>query len=109
MTIAYILIGICGICTFGSQNISIAYVANYYPGKIRTTGLGVCNTVGRIGGILGPSLGGVLLAAQLPVFYNYLAFAIPGVIAGMAYVAVRNERGKSQMGGADASIDSIAK
>lgn len=94
MITAYILIGICGICTFGSQNIGIAYVAHYYPGKIRTTGLGVCNTVGRIGGILGPSLGGILLAAQLPMFYNCLAFAIPGVIASVAYVVVKNERGR---------------
>lgn len=94
MTTAYILIGICGICTFGSQNIGIAYVAHYYPGKIRTTGLGVCNTVGRVGGILGPSLGGVLLAAQLPMFFNCLAFAIPGVIASVAYAVVKNERGR---------------
>jgi AAHS family benzoate transporter-like MFS transporter len=91
---AYLLIGICGICTFGSQNIGIAYVAHYYPGKIRTTGLGVCNTVGRIGGILGPSLGGVLLSAQLPMFFNCLAFAIPGVIASAAYAIVKNERGR---------------
>ena len=96
MVVAYILIGICGICVFGSQNISIAYVAHYYPGRIRTTGLGVCNTVGRIGGILGPSLGGVLLAAQLPMFYNFLVFAIPGVIAGAAYGIVRKDRGKEK-------------
>jgi len=97
VTLAYILIGICGICTFGSQNISIAYVAHYYPGKIRTTGLGVCNTVGRVGGILGPTLGGVLLAAQLPMVYNCLAFAIPGVLAGVAYVVVRHDRGREKL------------
>jgi AAHS family benzoate transporter-like MFS transporter len=97
VTVAYILIGICGICTFGSQNISIAFVAQYYPGKIRTTGLGVCNTVGRVGGILGPTFGGVLLAAQLPMFYNCLAFAIPGVLASVAYMVVKHDRGREKM------------
>jgi AAHS family benzoate transporter-like MFS transporter len=97
VTAAYILIGICGICTFGSQNIGIAFVSHYYPGKIRTTGLGVCNTVGRVGGILGPTFGGILLAAQLPMFYNCLAFAIPGVLASIAYVVVRHDRGGEKL------------
>lgn len=86
IVVAYILISICGICVFGCQNIGTAFVSSYYPGYMRSTGLGVCNTVGRLGGVLGPTLGGVLMAAALPMFFNCLAFAVPGVVAGSAYL-----------------------
>lgn len=91
MVIAYILTAICGICTFGPQNVGTAYVADYYPSRIRSTGLGVCNTVGRLGGILGPTLGGVLMSASLPMIMNCLAFAIPGFAASAAYMLVQQK------------------
>jgi MFS transporter, AAHS family, benzoate transport protein len=95
IVIAYTLISISGVCVFGPQNIGTSFVAEYYPSRIRSTALGVCNTVGRVGGILGPTLGGVLMAASLPLFYNCLAIASPGVVAAMAYGLVRTERGKA--------------
>ena len=43
--------------------------------------------MGRTGAIVGPLLGGSLLAAALPLKLNFLAFAVPGLVAALAMVA----------------------
>lgn len=96
ITYTYIIISVCGLCIFGCQNMSIAFVAQCYPGRIRTTGLGIANTIGRVGGILGPTLGGVLMAAKLPMFFNCLSISIPGVLASAAYFVVKSKRGRDE-------------
>lgn len=50
----------------GGQKGFVAYATTLYPAKIRATGVGVAFAVGRIGGILGPVLGGAVLAGHLP-------------------------------------------
>lgn len=76
-----LLVAIAGATTIGSQILLYAYVAQYYPLKIRSTGIGWASGVGRVGAILGPMLGGTLLSLNLPLEYNFYAFAIPGAIA----------------------------
>ncbi|MGM0875566.1 MAG: hypothetical protein ACQEWV_12330 [Bacillota bacterium] len=44
--------------------------------------------IGRIGGMLGPLLGGFLLSVTLPIHLNFIAFAIPGLIAALALALV---------------------
>ncbi len=77
----YVLVAMAGACTIGAQNIANAFVSQYYPPSIRSTALGVASGVGRIGAIVAPTLGGMLLAASLPIQINFLAFAVPGMIA----------------------------
>ena len=48
------------------------------------TGLGWASGIGRIGGILGPTIGGILLASSLELQLNFMVFAIPGLIAALA-------------------------
>jgi AAHS family benzoate transporter-like MFS transporter len=40
--------------------------------------------MGRVGAIVGPVLGGLLLAAELPMALNFLAFSIPGLVSVLA-------------------------
>ena len=61
MFVIYLLVAIAGAATIGSQNIVQAYVSQYYPAYIRSTALGMASGIGRIGGMLGPILGGFLL------------------------------------------------
>lgn len=84
----YIIVAVTGACTMGAQNISYSFVAQYYPQLMRSTAVGFASGVGRIGGIIGPTFGGVLLSMNLSVQMNFLAFAIPGVIAGIAFIFV---------------------
>ena len=86
--IIYILVAIAGAATIGAQNIVQAYVSQYYPAYIRSTALGTASGIGRIGGMLGPILGGFLLSISLPIQMNFIAFAIPGLIAAIALMLV---------------------
>ena len=52
--------------------------------SIRSTGLGWASGVGRIGAIVGPTLGGVLLAQELPLQQNFLIFAVPAALSALA-------------------------
>ncbi|MCK2199474.1 MFS transporter [Corynebacterium callunae] len=87
------LIFVAGACTMGAQNISYSFVSQYYPSTIRSTAIGLASGVGRIGAIVGPTFGGVLLSQDLPVPSYFIAFAIPGVIAALAFsfVPLRRE------------------
>ncbi|WP_233549451.1 MFS transporter [Lysinibacillus yapensis] len=88
----YILVAIAGAATIGAQNIVQAYVSQYYPPFIRSTALGMASGIGRFGGMMGPILGGFLLGAGLSMELNFLAFAIPGLIAAIALSLVPEKR-----------------
>lgn len=82
--VIYTLVAIAGACTIGAQNLVQAYVSQYYPPNIRSTALGMASGIGRVGGMLGPLLGGFLLSISLPIQLNFIAFAIPGLLAAIA-------------------------
>lgn len=86
--ILYSLIAIAGAATIGSQILLYTFVAQFYPTALRSTGMGWASGVGRIGAIIGPVLTGALLTLELPHQMNFLAIAIPGVIAALAIFMV---------------------
>lgn len=84
MPILYLLIAIAGATTIGTQILLYANTAQFYPLAIRSTGLGWASGIGRTGAIVGPLLGGWLMAAALPLKMNFLVFAVPGLVAAVA-------------------------
>jgi AAHS family benzoate transporter-like MFS transporter len=87
-----LLVAIAGATTIGTQIVLYSYVGQFYPLKIRSTGIGWASGVGRTGAILGPMLGGTLLSLQLPIAYYFYAFAIPGVVACIAILFTNRGR-----------------
>ena len=86
--VLYTLIAIAGAATIGSQILLYTFVAQFYPTTVRSTGMGWASGIGRIGAIIGPVLTGALLTLELPHQMNFLAIAIPGVIAAIAIFLV---------------------
>jgi MFS transporter, AAHS family, benzoate transport protein len=84
MILLYVLVAVAGATTMGTQNLTNSYISQYYPTSIRSTGLGWASGIGRIGGIVGPTIGGFLLASSLELQINFMVFALPGVIAALA-------------------------
>ncbi|ALN17819.1 major facilitator superfamily transporter [Ectopseudomonas mendocina] len=80
----YGLIFIAGATTIGTQILLYAGAAQFYGLSIRSTGLGWASGIGRNGAIVGPLLGGALMAINLPLQLNFIAFAVPGAIAALA-------------------------
>ncbi|KQY16703.1 MFS transporter [Rhizobium sp. Root73] len=90
----FIVVFVAGASTIGTQILLYASVAQLYNLSVRSTGLGWASGVGRIGAIVGPTLGGVLLAKELPLQQNFLIFAIPAMVSALAMLvfAVSNAR-----------------
>lgn len=86
--VLYSLIALAGAATIGSQILLYTFVAQFYPTTVRSTGMDWASGIGRIGAIIGPVLTGALLTFELPHQMNFLAIAIPGVIAAFAIFLV---------------------
>jgi AAHS family benzoate transporter-like MFS transporter len=100
----YLLLFIAGAATTGAQIVANAFVSQYYPSEMRSTGIGWALGIGRMGGILGPTLGGVLMTQSLSLPLNFLAFAIPGIIASIAISFVqRRHSDEMRLAAKDAS------
>lgn len=69
-----------------------AVAARLYPTEFRTTGVGWSMGAGRLGGIAGPIVGGLLIAAGLSVSVNFILFAIPSVIAGIVTAKISSDK-----------------
>lgn len=61
-----------------------AVAATFYPISIRSTGIGWCLGVGRVGSIVGPLLGGLMLKLDWSPRQILLAGAIPAFCAAVA-------------------------
>ena len=85
--VLYSLIAVAGATTIGSQILLYACGAQFYGLAIRSTGLGWASGVGRNGAIVGPVLGGALVGMGVPLSANFLAFALPGLLACLAMLA----------------------
>lgn len=96
------LVAITGATANGAQNISYSFVAQYYPPFMRSTAIGLASAVGRIGAIVGPLFGGLLLGANLPVSLNFVWFGVPGLIAALAFFFVPLTRA---IAASDASVE----
>jgi len=78
-----ILVALAGFCTLGGQFGLNAISAIIYPTALRSTGSGWAFGIGRIGSILGPVVGGALIAMKLPVQQLYVLATIPFVLAAI--------------------------
>ena len=73
-----------GLTVLGGQSSSNALTSTYYPTAIRSTGLGWALGMGRVGSIVGPILGGLLLTMTSETRRVFWAAAIPPLIATAA-------------------------
>ncbi|GAC1331334.1 MAG: 4-hydroxybenzoate transporter PcaK [Beijerinckiaceae bacterium] len=72
-----------GVCVSGGQKSVIALAAVFYPAPIRSTGVGWALGIGRIGGIGGPLLVGLLLGQHLAPASIFYSAAIPMLLAAL--------------------------
>ncbi|MEW2508181.1 MFS transporter [Amycolatopsis sp. NPDC047767] len=87
-----VAIGFAGLFIIGGQFLLNNICAATYPVQARATGEGAMLGVGRVGGILGPSIGGALLSAFGGSAVLFVAVAVAAVLAvvSTSFVLVRN-------------------
>ncbi|WP_431862643.1 MFS transporter [Azospirillum sp.] len=76
-----VVVGVVGFCMSGAQTGLNAYAPGCYPTQARATGVSWMLGVGRMGSILGSSIGGVLLGFGWGFEGIFAALAVPAVIA----------------------------
>jgi AAHS family 4-hydroxybenzoate transporter-like MFS transporter len=73
-----------GFCIVGAQMGANAMTAGYYPTAVRSTGVGWALGIGRIGSIIGPWVGGLILSFEWKTSSLFLAAGIPALLAALA-------------------------
>jgi AAHS family benzoate transporter-like MFS transporter len=88
LAVLFILMFVSGLGFIGSQVLTNAYIVTAYPEHLRGPAIGWALSIGRLGAIVGPLLGGVILSSGLHVEWNVYAFAIPAAIGAVATLLV---------------------
>ncbi|WP_354684509.1 MFS transporter [Cupriavidus necator] len=104
----FVVVGLAGASTIGTQIVTYAYAGQFYPMAVRGTGIGWASGVGRSGAILAPIVIGVLVGMSLPLQQNFMAIAIPAVIAVLAVSLIDNRRSASAQAGISAAPVPVA-
>jgi MFS transporter, AAHS family, 4-hydroxybenzoate transporter len=77
---------------FGSVTMPVWLTLCAYPAQLRATGIGWAIGVGRGGAVIGPMLGGYMMAAQAPLAFLFLAYCVPlAICAVAAFLVERNK------------------
>jgi AAHS family 4-hydroxybenzoate transporter-like MFS transporter len=79
-----IAIFVAGFCIVGGQIAANALAAGFYPTSVRATGVGWALGVGRVGSIVGPSVGGILLSLKWSAGELFMTAAAAALCAAMA-------------------------
>jgi MFS transporter, AAHS family, 4-hydroxybenzoate transporter len=87
-----VLFGLIGFGVQGGFVGLYSVAARFYPTEIRSTGVGFAMSAGRIGGIVGPLVGGFLIAAGLSMTANFMIFAVPTLLAGIATYMIKSDK-----------------
>jgi AAHS family benzoate transporter-like MFS transporter len=83
LPLLFTFIAFAGVGTLGTQVLIYGFQSNYYTTNARVAGVAWCASVGRLGGVFGPIIGGWLAAAGIggaTAFYIYGAVALVGAV-----------------------------
>jgi len=76
-------VAVVGLGTSGTQILIYGFVATYYRTNVRSAGVAWCAGFGRLGGIGGPLIGGLLVASGIAlntIFHVLTALAVVGAL-----------------------------
>jgi len=82
------IVFVAGWCVIGGQPGINALSATFYPTYLRSTGIGWGLGIGRIGAIVGPYIGGVLIGQQWTAQQLFWAAAVPAFVSMLTLVAM---------------------
>ncbi len=89
LAMMFIAVFLAGFGIPGSQAGLNALAATYYPTDLRSTGVGSGLGIGRIGSIVGPFVGGILLSRHWTARDLFIAAAIPALISAVVMFFLR--------------------
>jgi MFS transporter, AAHS family, 4-hydroxybenzoate transporter len=91
-----------GFCMVGGQIAANALAAGFYPTSIRASGVGWALGIGRIGSIIGPLVGGMLLAMKWSAGAVFLTAAAAALCAALAAFCLSR---LARLGGGESAVE----
>jgi MFS transporter, AAHS family, 4-hydroxybenzoate transporter len=88
LALLVVIVFIAGWCVVGGQPGMNALAATFYPTYLRTTGVGFALGIGRVGAIVGPYIGGRMMAAQFTNQQLFWAAAVPALVSTLTLVVL---------------------
>lgn len=85
----WVILFAIGALVLGAFNNLYAIALTVYPAQIRSTGLGWCIGLGRVGAVISPAVAGVLISWGITMPQIVLYFAIPAAIAAICARPIR--------------------
>ena len=83
----YLLVGLGGIGTIGTQAFILAYASKHYPVQMGATAMGWTLGVGRLGSVAAPPVLGLIIGSALGIEWNFYAIGLAGLL-GAALIAL---------------------
>jgi AAHS family 4-hydroxybenzoate transporter-like MFS transporter len=83
LAVLTLIVFVTGWCIVGGQPGMNAFAATFYPTYLRSTGVGWALGVGRVGAIVGPYIGGVMIGAKWTSQQLFWAAAVPAFISAV--------------------------
>ncbi|MHA2788450.1 MFS transporter [Corynebacterium sp. S7] len=90
--VMYAAIAVTGLGVMGTQILIYGLTANHFPTRARQAGVAWAAGFGRLGGILGPLLGGIIISLGLGTSDAFLVFAVTAVIGAICTVILRTKK-----------------
>ncbi|KQY56802.1 MULTISPECIES: MFS transporter [unclassified Nocardioides] len=92
-TVLLAAVAVAGVGSIGTQVLIYGLVSNYYPTSARAAGVAWCAGFGRLGGIVGPVIGGILVGAGVGGSTAFQLFAAVSVVGAVVTLCVRGVAG----------------
>ncbi len=89
IAVPFLLVFCIGVLLIGGQQNIPALAVHFFPPALRATGVGTAMACGRVGSIVGPVVGGLLVGAHLPWTRLFAIAAVPALLAGIALAFVK--------------------
>lgn len=84
----FVSIFLTGFTIMGGQPAINSLAAVYYPTSLRSTGIGWSLGIGRVGSVIGPLVGGLLLHLNWSMQALFVAAAVPACVSLLSIVAI---------------------
>ena len=95
LAVLTLVVFVTGWCIVGGQPGMNAFAATFYPTYLRSTGVGWALGIGRVGAIVGPYIGGVMIGAKWTSQQLFWAAAVPAFISAVTLLVLTRVVGDS--------------
>lgn len=86
------LVAGAGIGSIGTNMLIYGFIGDFFPTSCRGTAVGMAQGLGRTGAVLGPTVGGILIGANVGFQWNFYVFAAIAAVGALVVLGLPRGR-----------------